>query len=53
MLVYGSPHVQGCLSGFSAQPLMLMMVVVRALNWRSRTYVFGEPPKIPSMSPLT
>ena len=50
---YGSPYVHGCLSGFEAQPDITIVVVIIVLNWRSRTYVSGEPPKMPSISPET
>ncbi len=51
IVVYGSPHAHGCLSGLAAQPDMTIAVVVSALNCMSRTYVSGAPPKMPSTSP--
>ena len=47
MEVYGSPHVQGCLSGLSAQPDMVMRTVMTDLSWKSRTWLSGLPPKMP------
>jgi hypothetical protein len=51
--VNGSPKVHGCLSGLAAHPDITIVVVISALNWRSRTYVSALPPKMPSTSPET
>ncbi len=54
---YGSAKRQGCLSWYPAdgpvapQPDMVMKAGVKAFHCRSRVYVCGLPPKMPSMSP--
>lgn len=40
------------MAGLTApQPDMVMKAGVKAFHWRSRVYVLGLPPKMPSTSP--